>query len=66
MTPYSTEYAGVEWPEKVHKLRTQLKEDNLTAMVISELVRIQFEQIWSNFCNIKMHHNTKLPYPHHQ
>ena len=40
MTPYSTEYAGVEWPDKVQKLRTQLKEDNLTAMVISELVRI--------------------------
>ena len=38
MTPYSIEYAGEEWTEKVQKLRKKLKEDNLTAMVISELV----------------------------
>ena len=38
VTPYSIKYAGVEWPEKVQNLRNKLKKDNITAMVISEMV----------------------------
>ena len=38
VTPYSIKYAGVEWPEKAENLRNKLKKDNITAMVISEMV----------------------------
>ena len=38
VTPYSIKYAGMEWPKKAENLRNKLKKDNITAMVISEMV----------------------------
>ena len=36
VTPFSIQYAGLEWPQKVQNLRETLKKSNLDAMAITE------------------------------
>ena len=60
MTPYSLEFAGLEWTIKIQNLRENLKENEYDAMVISEHVCIVLyickesliQNLYNNMCKL--------------